>query len=66
MTEHIDPTSPYGQPGHGPADPPGYLIERGGDGWQWTRRADDHTESGYDSRTEAVGAAEANRQASEP
>ncbi len=49
----------YECPGHGPADPDGYLIEQTPDGYRWTRRADGRTAGPFPSRVEAVNSAEA-------
>lgn len=56
-------TDPFAQPGHGPADPSGYLIEESGDGYRWTRLADRQLEDGFATREEAVISAEADRTA---
>ena len=36
-------TDPFERPGHGPADPEGYLVEETPDGYRWTCRADGRT-----------------------
>jgi hypothetical protein len=56
-------TDPFARPGHGPADPEGYLIEETPDGYRWTCRADDRTAGPFASRDEAVVSAEADRTA---
>ena len=56
-------TDPYECPGHGPADPDGYLIEQTLDGYRWTRRADGRTVGPFETRQEAVVSAEADRTA---
>lgn len=54
-------SDPFNAQGHGPADPFGYLVEETPEGWGWTRRADGHVEGSFDSREDAVAAAEADR-----
>jgi hypothetical protein len=54
-------TDPYECPGHGPADPEGYLIEQTADGYRWTCRADGRTAEPFTSREEAVISAEVDR-----
>ena len=56
-------TDPRECPGHGPADPDGYLIEENPDGYRWTRRADGRTAGPFVTRDEAVDSAEADRTA---
>ena len=56
-------TDPTERPGHGPADPEGYLIEQTPDGYRWTRRADGRTAGPFTSREEAVVSAAADRTA---
>ena len=56
-------TDPDERPGHGPADPEGYLIEQVPDGYRWTCRADGHSAGPFPSREEAVVSAEADRTA---
>ncbi len=56
-------TAPQERPGHGPADPDGYLIERAPEGYRWTCRADGRTDGPFTSREEAVVSAEADRTA---
>ena len=56
-------TDPSERPGHGPADPDGYLIERVPEGYRWTCRADGRTDGPFPSREEAVVSAEADRTA---
>ncbi|MCZ2816167.1 hypothetical protein [Modestobacter sp. VKM Ac-2984] len=56
-------TDPYERPGHGPADPDGYLIEQTPDGYRWTRRADGRTAGPFRSREDAVVSAEADESA---
>lgn len=51
------------RPGHGPADPDGYLIEQTPDGYRWTCRADGRTTGPFTSREEAVVSAEADQTA---
>jgi len=43
-------------PGHGPADPRGYSITHGPDGYLLTRRADDRTSGPFATREDAVDA----------
>ncbi|SNS26255.1 hypothetical protein SAMN04488107_1947 [Geodermatophilus saharensis] len=50
-------------PGHGPADPDGYLVEEVPDGYRWTCRADGRTAGPFPSREEAVLAAAVDRTA---
>ena len=50
-------TDPFRLPGHGPADPEGYLVEEVSDGYRWTRRADGCTAGPFPSREDAVGSA---------
>ena len=52
-------TDPHERPGHGPADPDGYLIEQAPDGYRWTCRTDGRTAGPFASREEAVVSAEA-------
>ncbi|MCZ2839118.1 hypothetical protein [Modestobacter sp. VKM Ac-2985] len=52
-------SDPQERPGHGPADPDGYLIEQTPDGHRWTCRADGRTAGPFRSREEAVVSAEA-------
>ncbi|SFO74985.1 hypothetical protein SAMN05660464_0945 [Geodermatophilus dictyosporus] len=56
-------TDPHERPGHGPADPDGYLVEQVPDGYRWTCRADGRTAGPFPSREEAVSAAEADQTA---
>ncbi|WP_448639270.1 hypothetical protein [Geodermatophilus sp. URMC 63] len=56
-------SDPRERPGHGPADPVGYLVEETPDGYRWTRRADGRTAGPFPSRDEAVASAEADRTA---
>ena len=56
-------TDPYQRPGHGPADPEGYLIEETPDGYRWTRRADGRTAGPFPDREQAVVSARADRTA---
>ncbi|PWW23683.1 hypothetical protein JD79_02858 [Geodermatophilus normandii] len=56
-------TDPYERPGHGPADPEGYLIEEAPDGYRWTRRADGRTAGPFPDREQAVVSARADRTA---
>ena len=56
-------TDPQDRPGHGPADPDGYLIEQAPDGYGWTCRADGRTAGPFTSREEAVVSAEADQTA---
>ncbi len=56
-------TDPHERPGHGPADPDGYLIEQAPDGYRWTCRADGRTAGPFSSREEAVDSAEADHTA---
>lgn len=56
-------SDPGERPGHGPADPDGYLVVRASDGWQWTCRADGRTAGPFTGREEAVASAEADRTA---
>jgi hypothetical protein len=56
-------TDPFERPGHGPADPDGYLIEQTPEGYRWTCRADGRTGGPFSSRDEAVLSAEADRDA---
>lgn len=56
-------TGPWECPGHGPADPEGYLIEQTPKGYRWTCRADGRTAGPFPSREEAVLSAEADRDA---
>ena len=56
-------TDPCERPGHGPADPDGYLVERVPEGYRWTCRADGRSAGSFASREEAVVAAEADRTA---
>jgi hypothetical protein len=56
-------TDPFERPGHGPADPDGYLVEETPDGYRWTRRADGRTAGPFGTREEAVVSAEADRTA---
>jgi hypothetical protein len=59
-----DPNEPPDRlPGHGPADPEGYLIEQVPDGYRWTCRADGRTAGPFSSREDAVVAADADRTA---
>jgi hypothetical protein len=52
-------TDPPERPGHGPADPEGYLIEETSEGYRWTCRADGRTAGPFPTREEAVVAAKA-------
>jgi hypothetical protein len=52
-------TDPPDRPGHGPADPEGYLIEETPEGYRWTCRADGRTAGPFPTREEAVVAAKA-------
>ena len=54
-------TDPPERPGHGPADPDGYLIEQTPDGYRWTCRADGRTAGPFTSREEAVDTAAADQ-----
>ena len=56
-------TDPCERPGHGPADPDGYLIEQAPDGYRWTCRADGRAAGPFTSREEAVVSAEADQTA---
>ena len=56
-------TDPHERPGHGPADPDGYLIEQTPDGYWWTCRADGRTVGPFPGREEAVVSAEADQTA---
>ncbi len=56
-------TDSFECPGHGPADPDGYLIEQTPEGYRWTCRADGRTGKPFPSRDEAVLSAEADRDA---
>ncbi len=56
-------TDPHERPGHGPADPDGYLVEQAPGGYRWTCRADGRTAGPFPSREEAVASAEADRSA---
>jgi hypothetical protein len=56
-------TDPLERPGHGLADPDGYLIEQVPGGYRWMCRADDRTVGPFSSREEAVASAEADRTA---
>jgi hypothetical protein len=56
-------TDPFERPGHGPADPDGYLIEQTPEGYRWTCRADGGTGGPFPGRDEAVLSAEADRDA---
>ena len=56
-------TDPSEPPGHGPADPDGYLIEQTADGYRWTCRTDGRTAGPFGSREEAVVSAEADGRA---
>jgi hypothetical protein len=56
-------TDPWERPGHGPADPEGYLIEEISGGYRWTCRADGRTAGPFTSRDDAVVSAEADRTA---
>jgi hypothetical protein len=56
-------TDPFERPGHGPADPDGYLIEQTPEGYRWTCRADGRTGGPFPSRDEAVLSAAADRDA---
>ncbi len=51
-------TDPYGAPGHGPADPFGYLIEETAGGYCWTCLGDDRAGGPFPTRHDAVHAAE--------
>ncbi len=50
-------------PGHGPADPEGYLVEEVPGGYRWTCRADGRTAGPFPSREDAVVSADADRPA---
>jgi hypothetical protein len=52
-------TDPQERPGHGPADPDGYLVEETPDGYGWTRRADGRRAGPFPTRDEAVADADA-------
>ncbi len=54
-------SDPFECPGHGPADPDGYLIEQTPDGYRLTCRTDGRTGGPFLSRFEAVLSAEADR-----
>ena len=56
-------SDPRERPGHGPADPAGYLVEETPDGYRWARRANGRTAGPFPSRDEAVASAEADRTA---
>jgi hypothetical protein len=56
-------TDPPERPGHGPADPEGYLIEETSEGYRWTCRADGRTAGPFTTRDEAVVSARADRTA---
>ncbi|GAB3201944.1 hypothetical protein GCM10027261_37790 [Geodermatophilus arenarius] len=55
------PTDPRPLPGHGPADPDGYLVEETPGGYRWTCRSDGRTGGPFPTREEAVASAEADR-----
>ncbi len=55
------PRLPDHRPGHGPADPEGYLVEEVPDGYRWTRRADGRTAGPFTCREDAVVSADADR-----
>ncbi len=50
-------TTPQEVPGHGPQDPPGYVITETPDGYVWTRLRDDKVSKPYPTREKAVAAA---------
>ncbi len=56
-----DPRDPTDRPGHGPADPDGYLVEQVPGGYGWTRRADGRTAGPFPTRDEAVASAASDR-----
>ena len=56
-------TDPHERPGHGTADPDGYLIEQVPGGYGWTCRADGRSAGPFTGREEAVASAEADRTA---
>ncbi|SFT86520.1 hypothetical protein SAMN05660657_03568 [Geodermatophilus amargosae] len=56
-------TDSHERPGHGTADPDGYLIEQAPEGYRWTCRADGRTAGPFPSREEAVVSAEVDRTA---
>ncbi len=56
-------TDPYDVPGHVPADPRGFLIERTAGGYRWTCRTDGMTDGPFATREEAIASAEAHRSA---
>ncbi len=49
------------RPGHGPADPDGYLVEQAPEGYRWTCRADGRTAGPFPTRGDAVTSADADR-----
>jgi hypothetical protein len=57
------PRLPGRLPGHGPADPEGYLVEEVPGGYRWTCRADGRTAGPFASREDAVVSADADRTA---
>jgi hypothetical protein len=54
-------TDPDDRPGHGPADPDGYLVEEVPGGYRWTCRADGRTRGPFATRDAAVSSAESDR-----
>ncbi|WP_299951085.1 hypothetical protein [uncultured Modestobacter sp.] len=56
-------TEPQERPGHGPADPDGYLVQLTPEGYRWTCRADGRTAGPFTSREAAVASAEADQPA---
>ena len=54
-------TDPDDRPGHGPADPDGYLVEEVPGGYRWTCRADGRAGGPFATRDAAVSSAESDR-----
>ena len=54
-------TNPFEALGHGPGDPAGYVVTRRADGYVWTCIDDQHSGGPFQTRAEAVAAAEAER-----
>ncbi|MGY1672427.1 hypothetical protein [Geodermatophilus sp. SYSU D00710] len=61
MTDPFPVPPPERLPGHGPADPDGYLVEETAGGYRWTCRADGRTAGPFPSRAAAVVSAVADR-----
>ncbi len=59
-------SGPVGLPGHGPADPDGYLVEQADGGYRWTCRADGRTAGLFGTREDAVRSAASDRGAGAP